>query len=150
MTPTAARVSSSTTDERDGAGVVNRGRRVRHANDGSEATARRRRRAAGDIFFRGLARFAEMDVQVNQAGRNDFSRGVENFNPLWRGKIFADRGNFSVKDENVRRRIEFVRGVNHASAGQKQRIHWRESSAARLTRQARALCFCSEAGVVQW
>jgi hypothetical protein len=57
--------------------------------------------------------------------------------PPGRGKIFADGGNFSVNDENVRRGIKMICGINHPSAGQKQRIHRREHSARRLTRQAR-------------
>ena len=58
-------------DEGDSAGRINRGRRVGHADDGGESAARRRRRAGGDVFLGRLARFAEMDVQINQAGTDD-------------------------------------------------------------------------------
>ena len=81
-------------DERDGAGIVNRRRRVRHANDGGETAARRRRRSGGKIFLRGLAGFAQMDVQVNQAGTDDFSSGVEFFNFLLAREDFCRRRRF--------------------------------------------------------
>ena len=126
-------------DERDGAGGVNRGQRVGHADDGGETAARGGGGAGGEIFLRGLARLAQMDVQINQAGADDFSAGVELFNALGRGKIFADGGNFAVNDEHVRGGIKMICGINHPSAGQQQRIHRREHSAARLTRQARHL-----------
>ena len=42
-----------------------------------------------------------------------------------RGKVFADGGNFAIQDQNIRDGIEMIGGINHASAGEKQRIHRR-------------------------
>ena len=113
-------------DERDGSGVVNRRRRVGHADDGSESAARRRRRAGGEVLLGRLARFAQVDVQINQPRTNNFPLGVKALNSFGHGKVFADGGNFAVNDENFRGRIEMTCGINHPTAGQQQRIHRRK------------------------
>jgi hypothetical protein len=66
-----------------------------------------------------------MDVQVNQAGAEYFSGGVEALDFFGRlgGKIFADGGNFPVENQNIRDGVELIGGVNDASAGEEQRIH---------------------------
>ena len=46
------------------------------------------------------------------------------------GKIFADGGDFSVENQNIRHGIELIGGVNDASAGEKQRIHAASLTAA--------------------
>ena len=73
-----------------------------------------------------------MDVQINQAGTDDFSGCVEAFDFFGGlgGKIFADGGNFSVENENIRDGIELVGGVNDAPAGEEQRIHAASLTAA--------------------
>ena len=58
-------------NQRDGAGGVDRGRRIRHAQDRGESTARGGLRAGGDGFLGGLAGFAEVDVGIDQTGRDD-------------------------------------------------------------------------------
>jgi hypothetical protein len=70
-----------------------------------------------------------MDVQINQAGTNYFSARVKNFNFFWRGKIFADGGDFSVENQNIRDGVEMTGGVNDAPAGEEQRIHARSLAA---------------------
>ena len=112
-------------DERDGSDIINRRRSVRHADDGSESAARCCRRAAGDIFLGRQAGFAEMDVQVNQAGTDNFFGDIETFDFFGRfgGEIFSDGGIFSVENQNIRHGIELISGVNDAPAGEKQRIH---------------------------
>ena len=118
-------------DERDGSGVVNRRRRVRHADDGRDPAARGGGDPGGNIFFRRLAGFAEMDVQVNQAGADNFSRNIEARYILRRlgGKIFADGGDFSIENQNIRDGVEIIGGVNDAPAGEEQRIHARSLTA---------------------
>jgi len=49
-------------DERDSSGIVNRRRCVGHADDGSKSSARGGGSSTGNIFFRSLAGFAEMNV----------------------------------------------------------------------------------------
>ena len=53
------------------------GIRVGHADDGGEAGRHRRRRAAGDglLFF--VAGIAEMDVNIDQAGRHELARRID-------------------------------------------------------------------------
>ena len=116
-------------DERDGAGIVNGRRRVGHADDRGEAAARGGGGAGGDVFLCRLARLAQMDVQINQAGTNDFSFRVESFDFLRRpgGSIFADGGDFPVEDEQIGNGVEAIGGVNDPPAGQKQRVHARRA-----------------------
>ena len=85
-------------DERDGAGVVNRGRRVGHADDRGEAAARGGGGAGGDVFLGRLARFAQMDVQVNQAGTNNEAAHVHPFGVARRlfRRVRADRRDFAL------------------------------------------------------
>ena len=86
-------------DQRDGAGIVNRRRRVRHANDGSESAARRRRRAGGDGFLGRLARLAQMHVQINQPRTDHQPFDVQPLRVcrrLRRG-VASDRRNFAVR-----------------------------------------------------
>src|ERR1019366_4868842 len=101
------------------------GCRVRHANHGSESAACRRRRAGGDGFLGGLARLAQMNVQVNQSGTDDTSADIHFFNVSRRfgGGVLADGGDFAVHDEQIGGSIEAVGGVNHPSTGEEQRIH---------------------------
>ena len=72
-----------------------------------------------------------MDVQINQAGANNFSSRIEMFDFFGRlgGKIFADGGNFPVENQNIRDGVELIGGVNDASAGEEQRIHARSLTA---------------------
>ncbi len=66
-----------------------------------------------------------MHVQINQAGRNNFTGGIEAFDFLGclGGKIFADGGNFPVENQNICNGVEMIGGVNDAPAGEEQRIH---------------------------
>src|ERR1019366_7998604 len=124
-------------NQRDGSRIVNRRGRVRHAHDGSESAPRRRRRSRGDAFLRRLARFAQVNVQINQAGRNNFSFRIKSFHAGGRGKVFADGGNFAVQDQHVGEGIKIIGGIHHATAGEKQRIHHGNSSRGGPAMQAR-------------
>ena len=112
-------------DKRDGPGVVNRGRRVGHADDRGEAAARGGGSAGGDVFLRRLAGFAQVHVQVNQAGTNNFPFRIKSFDFFGRlaGGAFADGGDFPVEDEQISNGIEVIGGVYDSPAGQKQRVH---------------------------
>jgi hypothetical protein len=80
-----------------------------------------------------------MDVQINQAGADDFAFGIKSFCSGWRRKFFADGGNFAVEDEHIGDGVKLVGGVHYTAAGEKQRIHPGERIAARLTWQACAV-----------
>ena len=60
----------------NGGAVVHR-RRVGHAADGSEAAGRSGARSALDGLGVLKARLAQMDMHVDEAGRDDQSRGVQ-------------------------------------------------------------------------
>jgi hypothetical protein len=82
-----------------------------------------------------------MNVQVNQAGTNNFPFDIESLDFFWRSGcgIFADSGNFSVNDKQIGDSVEAIGGVYNSPAGQKQRVHRGENNVRRLTRQAPAI-----------
>ena len=116
-------------DERHRAGIVDGGRGVGHADDRRETAARGGGGAGGDGFLGGLARFAQVDVQINQARTNDKSAGVELINVFrcFARGVRAYCGNFPVNNEQIRSGIETIGRVNDPSAGQKQRVHARSA-----------------------
>ena len=66
-----------------------------------------------------------MNVQVNQAGANNFPFGVESLDSFGRfgcGSL-ANGGNFPINDEQIGNGIEVIGGVYDSPAGQKQRVH---------------------------
>jgi hypothetical protein len=73
----AGRFVGALAHERNGVGAV-RGRiRIRHGQDAGEAAGRRGARAGGDGFLLRAARFAQVDVHVDQAGRDDEALRVD-------------------------------------------------------------------------
>ena len=112
-------------NQRHRPGVVNRRRRVGHANHRGESAARRRRSAGGDRLLGHLARLTQMDVQINQPRANHLPADVH---PLGVGRrlgrrVRPDRGNLPLANQHIRTAIEAVGGINHPTAGEKQRIH---------------------------
>ena len=141
--------------EGDLAGVVNRGRRVRHAHDAGEAAARRRPRAGGERLLRGLAWLAKMDVQINQAGTNHLAPRVQLLGDEAGGdslaSVRAHDGDFAVQHQHIGQRVEMVRGVNHTTADDEKRFHApRRLAGSELTGQARSVESQRIAGVAQW
>ena len=129
--------SSAFANQRDRASIVNRRCGVGHTDERGEAATRRCRRAAGDIFFGGLAGLAQMNMQVNQTGRNDFAGDIQRRHAGGRRNVFADGGDFASENEHVGNGIKLVGGINHAAAGEKQRIHRAEFNGADAPTQAR-------------
>ncbi len=70
-------------------------------------------------------------------GETIFPLASKNFHAGGCGKLFADGGNFAVEDENVGEGIKLIGGINHAPAGEKQRIHRVKFSGGNEARQAR-------------
>ena len=128
-------------DEGDRAGIINGRAGVGHADDGSETALRRRPGARQDGFLGRLARFAQMDMQIDQPGADDPAGDVQTFNARRGagGEIGADGGDLSVQNQHIRPDIKLVGGVDHAAAGKEQRIHGVERNAPWLTRQVRRL-----------
>ena len=128
--------------QRDDGGTVDRGRRVRHANDGSETAFRRGLDAGGDGLFRGLAGFAQMHVEINQTGANNLAARVETLDLRGRGRrgVRPDGGDAAVEDKHVRGGVEVVGGVDDATAGEQQGTHAARTIQLReLTTQAPSL-----------
>ena len=105
-------------------GVVVDGRRVGHAADGGESTGGGGARAALDglgVFEAGLA---QMDVHVDEAGRDDQSGGVE-FGGAGGIDVLADGGNAAVFDGDVADRVQTTGRVHHAAVANDQFRHCR-------------------------
>ena len=69
------------------------------------------------------------------------------FNPLRArrapgGGAFADGGDFSVDNQQVRGGVEAVRGVNDPAAGQKQRVHAAQGYARRIDKASAGVMIC--------
>ena len=91
------------------------GIRVRHADDRREAGRHGRRGTAGDRLLFFVARVAEMDVNIDQAGRDQLARGVDDpRNGLLNGSIeVADLGHLAVGDQNVARLVQSIGRIDH-------------------------------------
>ena len=105
-------------------GVVVDGRGVGHAADGGESTGGGGARAAFDglgVFEAGLA---QMDVHVDEAGRDDEAGGVE-FGGAGGVEILADGGDAAVFDSDVADGVQTAGRVHHAAVANDQFRHCR-------------------------
>ena len=141
-------------------------RRVGHANDGRETAARGGGGAGGDGFLCRLARLAQMNVQVNQAGTNHEAAHVHFLGVARRlvCRVRADRGDFTFGNQNVRLCVEAVGRVHDAPTGKKQRCHARRGYTRDIDNASAGIMIdahgrlaglprrsaSAEAGVVQW
>ena len=69
----------SLNDSTSNGGVIVYGLGVGHGTHSGEAAARRRARASFDRFRKFLAGFAQVTMQIDETGRDDHPRRVENF-----------------------------------------------------------------------
>ena len=100
---------------------------VRHGNHGGEAAARRRAGAGLDGFRGFAARLAQMDVQIDQARRDDEAGSVEDGKGRrksveGRGSR-AERGDAAIDDEQVARRFDAGDGIEQASVFDQHGFH---------------------------
>ena len=84
-------------------GLIDRRRSVRHADDARESARRGRARTAGDGFLRRLPGLAEVNVQVDQSGRDDQTGAVDFFNFTLPLSAFRFRRDAAVHDEQFGR-----------------------------------------------
>jgi len=93
------------------------------------------------IFPWRLARLAQVDVQINQAGTNNKPTHVHPLDITRRllAASAADRRDFARRNENIRFGVEPAGRIHDAPAGEKQRCHAREATRAELTTQAQRL-----------
>ena len=107
-----------------GDGVVD-GECVGHGDDAGEATGGGGGGAGGDGLLVGLAGFAEMDVNVDETGRDDEAGGVEDFGGFHgvEGAGGFDGGDAPLADEEVARGVEICGGIDEVAAGDEYVLH---------------------------
>ena len=117
-------------DELDGAGVVGDGGRVGHAHDGGEAAGGGGAGAGANGLLVRLAGFAEVDVDIDEAGAGDEPVGVDFFRAFFlRGGERRDE--FAVDDKEVATGVAFGGGVDDAGVLDPEVRHgWEVSRAA--------------------
>jgi hypothetical protein len=76
---------------------------VGHGRNGGESARRGRRRAGGDGLLVALAGLAQVDVHVDQAGRDGQAGGVQNFGAVGLLQLAGagDLGHAAVLEQNV-------------------------------------------------
>src|SRR5882724_87201 len=113
----------------DGPGIIDWRSGVWHAYDRGEPASGSGRGTGGYGFFGGLAGFAQVDVQIDEARTNDEAFDVQSLNLRggFQSSIPAKGGNFSVVDQQVRDGIEMVGGINDSSSSEQQRVHGGQS-----------------------
>ena len=105
-------------------GVVNGGVGVGHGADSGKAAAGRRRRAGSNGFLVLKARLAQMGMDINKAGADHHSGGIDNPNVVGRGGVahaFPDGGDDAVVYQHVGNAVKSAGRVNYPPAGNQQR-----------------------------
>ena len=103
---------------------IDRRIRVRRAGDRRKAAGDRGERSGRDRFRVFAARFAEVDVHVDQPRRDDFIGRVD-FGGVFRrlrSGFGAERGDFAVDDQEVGDLVEVLRRVDDASVLNKKGV----------------------------
>lgn len=98
----------------DHAGAVDGGGGIGHANDAGEAARCRCFRAAADGFLCGLPRLAEVDMDVDQAGRDDEPGAVDFLDGIAKGNSGVI-GDAAVDDQEVGDFVTVIGRVDNAA-----------------------------------
>ena len=69
-----------------------------------------------------LTRFAQVNVHVDETGRDERPGRIENLG-VARVEMFADRGDAAIAQQNVAQRIEPLRGIDDVPATDEKRCH---------------------------
>ena len=96
--------------------------RVGHAANRGKAAVRRRARTGNDILFVFLTRVAQMAVHVDKARGNHLARRIVYLCAVG-GKLFANRRDFAVLNQNIRDFIHSIGGVYDVSAANQKLFH---------------------------
>ena len=101
------------------------GSRVGHGGDGGESAGGGGRGAGGDGFFVGLAGLAEMNVNVDEAGRDDQARGVEDFRAVFAFELAGggDFGDATVFEKDVFGGVDACGGIDEMAVEEGERCH---------------------------
>ena len=90
-----------------GLDIVAGGQGVGHAHDRGEAAGRSRAHARGDVLLLGLARVTEVDMGVDEAGRDHKAAGVKGRTACRRVDVgFYPRQDAIVADEQVQAGVQ--------------------------------------------
>ncbi len=108
-------------------GIVVYRRRVGHAANGGEASGRGGARSAFDGLGVLKARLAQMNVHIDEAGRDNESRGVD---LVCAGgvEILSDGSDAATFDRDVAHRVETAGRVHHAAVANDKFRHGRSVS----------------------
>ncbi len=87
---------------------------VRHASDRRKAPRERRGRTGGDGLVLFAAGLAQMNVHIDQAGRNDLAACIED--QVLPVRVYVVAGNATVLDEQVRHTIYILAGIDDAAS----------------------------------
>ena len=85
---------------------------IRHAANGRKSAARRRSRTRFDCFRQFLARLAQVAMKIDESGRDDQTRSVENFR-VRRRKIRSHARNPLAIEQNIQCRVGLARRIQH-------------------------------------
>ena len=99
---------------------------IGQADDRGETAGHRRRRAAFDRFVLLAARFPQLDVQIDQARRDDLAGGRNHAFVAGRSRVVG--GDAAVVDQQVRDAIELLAGINHSAVFDQDARHDGKSS----------------------
>ena len=115
------RASLRLLDPGDPFGRVDDGGGVRHAAHGSESASRRRRGSGCDAFLVALAWLAQVDVQIDEAGRDDQAAGIEYFVCAAADLVRRrDLGDSAVTQQHVHECVQLRGGIDDATAFDQQ------------------------------
>ena len=123
--------------------AVDARRSIRHAHDAREATRRRSLRPAGDSLFRRLARLAQVNVEVDEAGTNDEAARVDHFQVvavLPRQTIEVNFFDLPIGQVNVADAINAIGRIDDVAVGDEGGGHGRSFGDATSPAKRRAVC----------
>ena len=95
--------------------IVIDGIRIGHTTDRGEAAGHRRSRSALDRLFVFEARLPEMDMEIDEAGKDQSSRGVNFRGPRGNFEVMAYRDDSALIDQHIGHAIEPSR-IDHVPA----------------------------------
>src|SRR5690606_14496866 len=99
----------------DGGIVVHRAG-VRHGADGGEPARRGGLEPRGDVFLVFVSGLSEMNVDVDEAGRDDAPLGVDDLGAFWRGNLRIDSLDHAAFDEEIFLGVDSIRRIDDPTA----------------------------------
>src|SRR5438445_2379125 len=101
-------------DEADGCLIVGDGIGVGHRADRGEAAGGGGARTARDGLFVFVARLAQMDVQVDETGRDDLPLHIADADSIGGGEPASHCGDLPILNEHIGKLIQITTRIDHA------------------------------------